>query len=90
MKIFTCGVSFLTCNFIYIYIYINHTGTLLNLDYESRAGVKLTNIVQQCGLTKVEPFDIPSQQCGNVCDQHDYTKFVFWFLSNISAQQMCA
>ena len=20
---------------------------------------------------KVEPFDIPSQPCGNVCDQHD-------------------
>ena len=28
-------------------------------------GVKLTHIV---GLTKVEPFDIPSQQCVNVCD----------------------
>ena len=25
-----------------------------------------------------------------VCDQHDHTKFVFWFLSSISAQQMCA
>ena len=23
-------------------------------------------MVQQCGLTKAEPFDIPSQQCGNV------------------------
>ena len=39
---------------------------------------------------KVEPFDIPSQQCENVCDQHDHTKFVFWFLSNISAQQICS
>ena len=45
-------------------------------------------LVQQCRHTKVEPFDIPSQQCGNVCDQNDHTKFVFWFLSNISAQQM--
>ena len=25
-------------------------------------------------MTKVEPFDIPSQQCGNVCDQHDHIK----------------
>ena len=32
-------------------------------------------------LTKVEPFDIPSQQCENMCDQHDHTKFVCWFLS---------
>ena len=49
-----------------------------------------TLLVQQCRLTKVAPFDIPSQQCGHVCDQHDHTKFVFWFLSNISAQQICA
>ena len=28
-------------------------------------------------------------KCGNVCDQHDHKTFVFWFLSNISAQQMC-
>ena len=42
---------------------------------------------QLCPQTKVEPCDIPSQQCGNVCDQHDHTKFVFWFLSNITAQQ---
>ena len=48
-----------------------------------------TLLVQQCGPTKVEPFDIPSQQCGNVCDEHDHSKFVFWFLSNILAQQMC-
>ena len=46
-----------------------------------------TLLAQQCLLTKVEPFDIPSQQCVNVCDWHDHT---FWFLSNISAQQMCA
>ena len=45
-----------------------------------------TLLVHQCGLTKVEP----SRQCGNVGDQHDHTKFAFWFLSNISAQQMCA
>ena len=43
---------------------------------------------QQCRQTKVEPFAIPSQQCGNVCDRHDHIKFVFWFLSNISAQQI--
>ena len=42
-------------------------------------------LVQQCQRTKVEQFDIPSQQCGNVCDQHDHTKFVFWF-SNVSAR----
>ena len=29
----------------------------------------------------------PSQQCGNVYDQHDHTKFVFWFLSNIGLFQ---
>ena len=46
-----------------------------------------TLLVQQCGLTNVEQFDIPSQQCRNVCDQHDQTKFVFWFLSNIPAQR---
>ena len=60
-----------------------------------KTGVKLTNIVcptmwADKSTVKVEPFDIPSQQCGNVCDQHDHTKFVFWFLSNISDQQMCA
>ena len=49
-----------------------------------------TLLVQQCGLKKVEPFDIPSQPCGNVCDQHDHTNFVSWFLSNISDQQICA
>ena len=52
------------------------------------AGVKLTNIVGSTMWTdkKVEPFDIPSHQCGNVCDVHDHTKFVFWFLSNILAR----
>ena len=55
------------------------------------AGVKLTNVVgPTMWADKVEPFDIPSQQCGNVCDQHDHTKFVCWFLSHFSAQQMCA
>ena len=53
----------------------------------TKAGVKLTNIVGP--MTKVEPFDILTQQCGNVCDQHDHRKSVFGFLSNISAQQMC-
>ena len=57
----------------------------------SQAGVKLTNIVgPRMLLAKVEPFDIPFQQCGDVCDQHDHTKFVFLIWSNISAQQMCA
>ena len=32
---------------------------------------------------KVGLFDIMSQQCGNVCDQCDYARFVFWFLSSI-------
>ena len=48
-----------------------------------------SNNVSRQKYEKVEPFDIPSQQCGNVCNQHDHTKFVFWFLSNISAQQIC-
>ena len=38
--------------------------------------------------SKVQPFDIPPQQCGNMCDERDQTQFVFWFLSNIVAQQM--
>ena len=38
--------------------------------------------------TNVEPFDIPSQQCGNVCDKHNHNNFVFWFLSNILAQKI--
>ena len=39
-----------------------------------------TLLVQQCRRTKVEPFDISSQQCRNVSDQHDdHTKFVFGF-----------
>ena len=35
------------------------------------AGVKLANIVES---TTVELCDIPSQQCGNMCDQHDHAK----------------
>ena len=47
---------------------------------KTKAGVKLTNIVGpkvetlKVKQTKVEPFDIPSQLCGNVSDQHDHTK----------------
>ena len=35
-----------------------------------KAKVKLTHIVgpTMCADTKVEPFDIPSQQCVNVCE----------------------
>ena len=66
---------------------------IIKCDYNSPA-IRLrsnwrTLLVQQCRLTKVEPFDIPSQQCGNVCDQHDHAKSVFSLLSNISAQHMC-
>ena len=46
-------------------------------------------LVQQCRRTKLVPFDMPSQQCGNVCGQNGNTKFVFWFLTNISAQETC-
>ena len=40
-------------------------------------------------LSEAELSVIPSQQCENVYDQHDYTRFVFLFLSNVSAQQIC-
>ena len=38
----------------------------------SDAGVKVTNIVgpTMWWRTKIEPFDIPSQQCENVFEQH--------------------
>ena len=67
---------------------ITHVSTLLRWDVKWFNFCQPTLLVQQRGLTKVEPSDIPSQQCGNVCDEHDHTKFVFWFLSNISAQQI--
>ena len=67
--------------------------TILDQSLRRKAGVKFTDmLVDRCRRTKVEPSDIPSQQCENVCDQHDHTKFVFvfWFMPNISAQQICS
>ena len=45
--------------------------------------------VQQCWRTKVEPVDIPFQQCGNLCDQHDHTEFVSDFCQTLQPNKIC-